>query len=107
MLHTGAASRKFSLFGLRSYAKKAIMPFGHDRAELSDLKSKAIERQRMLEQAKIDKAKAAGYLATREELVKQANKYARVTLGLDYQPALEKKTIGKMGLKGVPGLRIA
>jgi hypothetical protein len=39
--------------------------------------------------------------------VKQANKYAKVTLGLDYQPALEKKTIGKMGLKGVPGLKFA
>ena len=40
------------------------------------------------------------------ELVQQANRYAQV-IGLTYQPALEKKTIGKMGLKGVPGLRFA
>ena len=38
-------------------------------------------------------------------LVQQANFYA-TTLGLSEQPALEKKTIGKMGLKGVPGLKI-
>ena len=70
LLHTGAAGK--TLLGLRNYAKRAIMPFGHDRAELSDLRSKAIERQRVLEEAKVDKAKAAGYLATKEELVKQA-----------------------------------
>lgn len=44
---------------------------------------------------------------SKPELVQQANLYAQVGLGLDYQPALEKKTIGKMGLKGVPGLRFA
>jgi ATP-dependent RNA helicase MSS116 len=40
------------------------------------------------------------------DLVQTANFFA-TTLGLTEQPALEKKTIGKMGLKGVPGLRIA
>jgi len=44
---------------------------------------------------------------SKTELVQQANKYAQVGLGLDYQPALEKKTVGKMGLKGVPGIRFA
>ena len=39
-------------------------------------------------------------------LVEHANDYS-VMLGLAEPPALPKKTIGKMGLKGVPGLRIA
>ena len=38
-------------------------------------------------------------------LVQQANLWAQ-QIGLTEQPALQKKTIGKMGLKGVPGLRI-
>ena len=38
-------------------------------------------------------------------LVQQANLWAR-QIGLTEQPSLQKKTIGKMGLKGVPGLRI-
>lgn len=37
--------------------------------------------------------------------VQQANNYSSI-MGLAMPPALEKKTIGKMGLKGVPGLRI-
>jgi len=43
---------------------------------------------------------------SKPELVQQANNYAQ-TIGLSYVPALEKKTVGKMGLKGVPGLRLA
>lgn len=39
-------------------------------------------------------------------LVAQANLLAREGMGLDELPSLEKKTVGKMGLKGVPGLRI-
>jgi ATP-dependent RNA helicase MSS116 len=39
------------------------------------------------------------------EQVQQANNYSAI-MGLAMPPALEKKTIGKMGLKGVPGLRI-
>ena len=39
-------------------------------------------------------------------LVEHANDYSAM-LGLTEPPALPKKTIGKMGLKGVPGLRIA
>lgn len=38
-------------------------------------------------------------------LVQQANRFASV-MGLAEPPALLKKTIGMMGLKGVPGLRI-
>ncbi|PRW59356.1 DEAD box RNA helicase isoform B [Chlorella sorokiniana] len=38
-------------------------------------------------------------------LVQQANRFAGV-MGLSEPPALLKKTIGMMGLKGVPGLRI-
>ena len=38
-------------------------------------------------------------------LVHEANKIASF-LGLVQQPSLQKKTIGKMGLKGVPGLII-
>jgi ATP-dependent RNA helicase MSS116, mitochondrial len=38
-------------------------------------------------------------------LVREANKIAGF-LGLAQQPSLQKKTIGKMGLKGVPGLII-
>lgn len=39
------------------------------------------------------------------ELVVNANIYSRY-LGLPEVPYLEKKTVGKMGLKGVPGLRV-
>jgi ATP-dependent RNA helicase MSS116 len=38
-------------------------------------------------------------------LVQQANLWAK-QIGLMNQPSLQKKTIGKMGLKGVPGLKI-
>lgn len=41
------------------------------------------------------------------ELVQQANTFALQGLGATEVPALEKKTIGKMGLKGVPGLKIS
>ena len=37
--------------------------------------------------------------------MQQANNYSAI-MGLAMPPALERKTIGKMGLKGVPGLRI-
>ncbi|RAR14217.1 ATP-dependent RNA helicase MSS116, mitochondrial precursor [Stemphylium lycopersici] len=39
------------------------------------------------------------------DLVRLANEYAR-TMGCPEPPMLEKSTVGKMGLKGVPGLRI-
>lgn len=39
------------------------------------------------------------------ELVRQANLFSAV-IGLREPPALQKKTVGKMGLKGVPGLRV-
>lgn len=38
-------------------------------------------------------------------LVQQANRFAGI-MGLEQPPALMKKTIGMMGLRGVPGLRI-
>jgi ATP-dependent RNA helicase MSS116 len=38
-------------------------------------------------------------------LVQQANLWAK-QIGLMNQPSLQKKTTGKMGLKGVPGLKI-
>lgn len=41
---------------------------------------------------------------TPEELVRQANTFAIEGLLCPEVPALERKTIGKMGLKGVPGL---
>jgi ATP-dependent RNA helicase MSS116 len=49
------------------------------------------------------KLRALGW--SKEELVQRANAYARV-IGLQQVPALEKKTVGLMGLKGVPGLRV-
>ena len=39
-------------------------------------------------------------------LVTHANLFSQL-IGLKEIPMLQKKTIGKMGLKGVPGLRIA
>jgi ATP-dependent RNA helicase MSS116 len=42
---------------------------------------------------------------TPAELVRLANEYARA-MGCPEPPLIEKSTIGKMGLKGVPGLRI-
>lgn len=41
---------------------------------------------------------------SKTELVRLANEFAKL-IGLEHQPALLKKTVGKMGLKGVPGLR--
>jgi ATP-dependent RNA helicase MSS116, mitochondrial len=43
---------------------------------------------------------------SKAKLVEEANGYARI-IGLSEAPGLQKKTIGMMGLKGVPGLRIA
>jgi len=47
--------------------------------------------------------KKCGWTPT--QLVETANQWAR-DVGLPNQPSLQKKTIGKMGLKGVPGLLI-
>jgi ATP-dependent RNA helicase MSS116 len=41
----------------------------------------------------------------KRQLVVQGNLWAKEN-GLKYQPTLQKRTIGKMGLKGVPGLEI-
>lgn len=43
---------------------------------------------------------------SKEQLVQQANFFSQV-IGLPQPPALLKKTVGMMGLRGVPGLRIA
>lgn len=40
------------------------------------------------------------------ELVQQANTFAVAGLGCAEVPGLQKRTIGKMGLKGVPGLKV-
>ena len=41
----------------------------------------------------------------KKRLVKEANQWAK-DVGLQAQPSLLKKTVGKMGLKGVPGLKL-
>jgi ATP-dependent RNA helicase MSS116, mitochondrial len=41
-----------------------------------------------------------------KQLVREANKFATIGMRCAEVPGLEKKTIGKMGLKGVPGLVI-
>jgi ATP-dependent RNA helicase MSS116 len=41
----------------------------------------------------------------KKKLVEQANLWAS-EIGLPEQPSIEKRTVGKMGLKGVPGLKI-
>ena len=41
-----------------------------------------------------------------DTLVEKANSYA-ILIGLRQVPILQKKTVGKMGLKGVAGLRVA
>jgi ATP-dependent RNA helicase MSS116 len=38
-------------------------------------------------------------------IVEEANLFAEEVFGCELPPKLEKKTMGKMGLKGVPGLR--
>ncbi len=43
---------------------------------------------------------------SKPKLVEEANDFSRI-IGLSVIPGLQKKTIGMMGLKGVPGLRIA
>ena len=40
-------------------------------------------------------------------LVENANLFSKNVLNLQTPPGLQKRTIGKMGLKGIPGLRIA
>jgi ATP-dependent RNA helicase MSS116 len=40
------------------------------------------------------------------QLVQVANEFAAI-IGCRYTPSIERKTIGKMGLKNVPGLNIA
>ncbi|KAL9606334.1 MAG: hypothetical protein Q9179_000507 [Wetmoreana sp. 5 TL-2023] len=40
-----------------------------------------------------------------KELVQMANQFAMRGMGCSEPPGMEKKTIGKMGLKGVPGIR--
>ncbi|KOO33436.1 hypothetical protein Ctob_012217, partial [Chrysochromulina tobinii] len=42
----------------------------------------------------------------REEVVRRANDFSAAVLCLPSPPALQAKTVGKMGLKGVPGLII-
>jgi len=44
---------------------------------------------------------------SRDECVMRANDFSNSVLGLSSPPPLEAKTIGKMGLKGVPGLVVA
>jgi ATP-dependent RNA helicase MSS116 len=41
---------------------------------------------------------------SKAEMMQMANKFAQLC-GLSEQPALLKKTVGKMGLKGVPGIK--
>ena len=41
----------------------------------------------------------------KRQLVQQANLWG-TEIGLQDQPSLQRKTVGKMGLKGVPGLKI-
>jgi ATP-dependent RNA helicase MSS116 len=41
----------------------------------------------------------------KRQLVEQANLFG-TEVGLADQPSIEKRTVGKMGLKGVPGLKI-
>lgn len=43
---------------------------------------------------------------SKADLVQQANFYATECLGMSEPPALLRRTVGMMGLKGVPGLRI-
>ena len=43
---------------------------------------------------------------SKEELVRRANAFSAQTLRLPSPPALEPKTVSKMGLKGVPGLNV-
>jgi len=45
------------------------------------------------------------HLRSKEDLVKTANRLFEI-IGLNETPKLEKRTIGKMGLRGVPGISI-
>jgi len=44
---------------------------------------------------------------SKEELVRNANYWVTEVVGVSEPPALQKRTIGKMGLRGVRGLRAA
>jgi ATP-dependent RNA helicase MSS116 len=41
----------------------------------------------------------------KKDIVEDANLFVKEVFGCELPPKLEKKTVGKMGLKGVPGLR--
>ncbi|KAF2866501.1 P-loop containing nucleoside triphosphate hydrolase protein [Massariosphaeria phaeospora] len=88
----------------------------------TDLVSKAPEYQRVIDSALThveEEAKAKAYQAflgynktylkklrlDTKGLVQLANEYARA-MGCPEPPLIEKRVVGKMGLKGVPGLRI-
>ena len=53
-----------------------------------------------------DRTKRMAGNKSKAEMVQMANTFAKLC-GLSEQPALLKKTVGKMGLKGVPGIRVA
>ncbi|KAG6888852.1 hypothetical protein C0995_005273 [Termitomyces sp. Mi166 len=88
----------------------------------TDLTSEQTEIAHALSQSVTPESKAQAYRAwlgyykthlktikwDREELVRRANAYVRETLGWDDEdvPSIEARTVGKMQLRGVPGLNI-
>ncbi|TFL04122.1 P-loop containing nucleoside triphosphate hydrolase protein [Pterulicium gracile] len=64
------------------------------------------EMQTKVYQAWLGYYKNAKMKMSVNELVQQANTFAMQGLGATGVPALAKKTIGQMGLKGVPGLNV-
>lgn len=103
-------------FFLKVNKKLPITPYPEDLSALAAAESQNVENafDRVDE---VTKAKAhQGWLGfhktftkqlqlSNEGLVREVNDYA-ATMGCPEPPVMDKKTVGKMGLKGVPGLNV-
>ena len=99
---------KFFLYQLKDVT---VQKFPHQlQYSTNDIKSSlpTLENKAKIYQAWMgyykNHLKALGWSTA--ELVQQANRFAFQGLGCAEVPGLQKSTIGKMGLKGVPGLKV-
>ncbi|KKY18555.1 putative atp-dependent rna helicase mss116 [Phaeomoniella chlamydospora] len=93
------------LHQLKDVTFQSSEPLVYSKADIDPLLSR-VENKEKVYQSWLGYYKSSTKLLgwSPAELVRQANIFALEGLGCSEIPALEKKTIGKMGLKGVSGL---
>lgn len=100
-----AQPEKAFLYQIKDVTFQDVAPPVYNKSDISSVVSR-LENKDKVYQAWLGYYKTfmklMGWSAT--ELVRQANIFALEGLNCPEVPGLEKKTIGKMGLKGVPGL---